>query len=151
MSEFDDDMLFKLAVEMERKKAEEKEKKRLRYLKTLETRREKKKTREENNPIQTANEKIKTRGKARERRDFIRKTVFDHYGNKCVCCGETIEVFLTVDHIYNGGAEHRKEVGSGIRLYKWLIDNDFPDGFQLLCRNCNWGKHVNNGICPHKA
>lgn len=20
----------------------------------------------------------------------------------------------------------------------------------LLCANCNWGKHINKGICPHK-
>jgi hypothetical protein len=27
----------------------------------------------------------------------------------------------------------------------------FPkDRFQLLCHNCNMGKHMNGGICPHQ-
>ena len=27
---------------------------------------------------------------------------------------------------------------------------DFPEGFQILCFNCNAGKHRNGGRCPHE-
>jgi len=120
-------------------------------LKRSKRRESQKKSNDKRDPFLAIVDKHKVKEKAKERRMLLKKTVFDHYGNKCACCGESIKDFLSVDHVYNDGAEHRKEVGSGSKLYKWLIDNDFPDGFQLLCRNCNWGKHVNNGICPHKA
>jgi len=73
--------------------------------------------------------------------------VINHYGGKCVCCGETNLVFLTIDHINNNGSTHRKEIGSN--LARWIIKNQYPIGFQVLCWNCNLGKHLNNGICPH--
>lgn len=83
----------------------------------------------------------------------LRQYVLDHYGNKCACCGETIQMFLSVDHVDNNGVEHslKEGVRGGHDMYRWLMINDFPDGFQLLCRNCNWGKHVNGGVCPHKT
>jgi len=85
-----------------------------------------------------------------------RDKVFEAYGGPiCNCCGETELLFLTIDHINNDGATHRKELGGrnfgGSRMHKWLIDNDFPPGFQILCANCQLGKHLNGGICPHKS
>ena len=77
-----------------------------------------------------------------------KKLVFDHYGRKCVCCGEENEGFLTIDHIKGNGTNHRKEIGNHIEI--WLVKNNFPEGFQTLCFNCNWGKYNNGGICPHK-
>lgn len=74
-----------------------------------------------------------------------------HYGGnppKCVCCGESHLKFLTIDHINGGGNKHRKKVGSYICA--WLIKNNFPEDFQVLCYNCNCGRSLNNGICPHK-
>jgi hypothetical protein len=73
-------------------------------------------------------------------------------GYRCACCGETEPMFLALDHINNDGNEHRKLIGStgGHKLYKWLKDNHYPAGFQVLCMNCNHGKHRNGGICPHK-
>lgn len=74
-----------------------------------------------------------------------------HYGDdppKCACCGESNIKFLTIDHINNDGAEHRNEIGRS-KLYSWLIKNNFPEGFQVLCMNCNWGKAQNKGVCPH--
>jgi hypothetical protein len=80
-----------------------------------------------------------------------RRTVIDNLGGKCVCCGETEIVFLTVDHIEGGGNDHRRQLGgSSQNLYRWLIKKGFPDGFQVLCFNCNQGKHVNGGVCPHQ-
>jgi hypothetical protein len=82
-------------------------------------------------------------------RKNCKKKVFDHYGRKCTCCGETEEIFLTIDHINGGGSKQRKELGgSGNRFYEWLVNNNFPEGFQVLCRNCNWAKAF--GLCPHK-
>lgn len=73
------------------------------------------------------------------------------YGNKCACCGEKEEAFLAIDHIDNNGGKHRRETGlNGSRLYLWLEKQGWPAGYQILCCNCNWGKHVNGGICPHQ-
>ena len=80
--------------------------------------------------------------------DRIKKLVFEHYGEKCLCCGEDNITFLTIDHINGGGTKHRKKIG--MKICVWLFKNNFPDGFQTLCFNCNWGKHINGGICPHQ-
>jgi len=72
-----------------------------------------------------------------------------HYGGilpMCACCGEKHVEFLTIDHIKNDGAKHRKQI-KGTSIYGWLERNDFPEGFQVLCRNCNWAKCFGN--CPH--
>lgn len=80
-----------------------------------------------------------------------RLIVFNHYKQKiisCVCCKETDLDMLEMDHINGGGTKHRKEIGT--RLSIWLIKNNFPSGFQILCANCNKSKYRNNGICSHK-
>lgn len=74
--------------------------------------------------------------------------VFDHYGRICKCCKETISEFLTIDHINNDGAKHRRKVRS-TKIYQWLVENNFPKGFQTLCFNCNTAKGF-FGKCPHK-
>lgn len=77
--------------------------------------------------------------------------IYSHYGRRCACphCTETNEYFLTIDHINGDGAEHRRQLGgSGHKLYKWIIDNDYPNTIQLLCWNCNCGKNK-YGVCPH--
>ncbi len=99
----------------------------------------------------------KRRNQAR-RRDRIKQIVLNHYSNgnlKCACCGETESDFLTVDHINGGGGQHRIAIfgdrwTAGARFYRWLVKNQFPPGFQLLCMNCNLskGKH---GQCAHKT
>ena len=83
----------------------------------------------------------------------IRKnTVFSYYSKKiikCNCCQEDDINFLTMDHI-NGRKQHNhNRTFSGDKLYKWLIENGYPSGFQVLCMNCNWAKRE-YGICPHK-
>lgn len=73
---------------------------------------------------------------------------------KCACCGESILMFLTIDHVHNDGAEHRKRLGQdsgNMTFLRWLRDNSYPEGFQLLCFNCNIGKHHNGGTCPHET
>ncbi len=92
------------------------------------------------------------RSKSKITLDRQRAECFDHYGRECACCGETEPLFLTLDHVENNGADHRREIGKdGNALTRWLIANDFPDGFQTLCRNCNWGKFANGGTCPHQV
>lgn len=87
----------------------------------------------------------------RKRWPELRNIVLSHYGKQCACCGESIIQFLQIDHMNNDGGKHRASgISSGSTFYYWLIRNDFPEGFQTLCVNCNWGKVHNNGICPHK-
>lgn len=84
----------------------------------------------------------------------FKRIIFEFYGNKCACCGETEPKFLTVDHINNDGNVARratKEGGTDFyrQVARAIRDGNPPKDLQLLCRNCNWGKHVNGGICPH--
>lgn len=80
-----------------------------------------------------------------------RDEVFTYYGGyRCHCecrCSEINPLMLTIDHMNNDGAKHRKEIGPG-KLYRWLIRNNFPEGFQVLCYNCNVGRWRNKGKCP---
>ena len=84
-----------------------------------------------------------------------RTQVFEAYGgHKCNCCGESEPMFLSIDHIDNNGAEERRSglyAGSGVGFYQWLRKNKFPSGYQVLCMNCNTGKHKNGGVCPHQS
>lgn len=77
----------------------------------------------------------------------IKLAVFAYYGTYCVCCGEQNIDFLTIDHITNDGGYHRRKVGNG--LYRWLVKNNFPAGFQVLCMQCNSSKS-RHGQCIHQ-
>ena len=93
-------------------------------------------------------ENKKKRYKVRARQLLIE--VLEAYGGAvCSCCGETEPLFLSIDHINEDGAEMRKIHGSGIDFYRWLKKHDYPGGFQVLCMNCNLGKAINGGQCPH--
>ena len=80
----------------------------------------------------------------------------------CNCCGLNDHLdFLALDHVlgkkqmdsmpelvaigYSSTLENNK-------LKDWIIRNNFPDGFQILCHNCNFAKGYprNNGKCPHE-
>lgn len=85
----------------------------------------------------------------------MKLSILIHYGGnppKCSCCGEDHIEFLTINHINNNGAEHRKSFGG--RNYSWyiyrdIIEKGFPEGYNVLCYNCNCsiGFH---GYCPHQ-
>ena len=80
-----------------------------------------------------------------------RRAVFAFYGGEhpeCACCGESHIELLTIDHIGGGGNSHRRQIGEGA-LYSWLIKNNFPNGFRVLCMNCNWSIGI-HGYCPHE-
>lgn len=76
--------------------------------------------------------------------------VINHYGGKCLCCGESFIEFLAIDHIGGGGQQHRKKskITSGTGMYRWIVKNNYPTGFRVLCHNCNMsiGSY---GYCPH--
>lgn len=102
---------------------------------------------------QTIDGNFKTCSFCRERGRLYQRGLRDdaikaYGGYKCVCCGENGKMFLCIDHINNDGNVHRKELGK-TNIYAWLRDNEYPNGFQVLCYNCNYGKHLNGGACPH--
>lgn len=66
---------------------------------------------------------------------------------KCGCCGIVGVHFLTIDHI-NG--KRNGDGRSGYRLYRYLIKNNFPEGYQVLCWNCNGAKRTQIE-CPHET
>ena len=82
-------------------------------------------------------ERSRTQGRKRKAK------ILKHYGDVCCRCGFSDWRALSIDHINGDGAQHRKEVPSG-KLYKWLIENNLPDGFQTLCMNCQFIKRHEN-------
>lgn len=90
--------------------------------------------------------------KSNARRLRMRREAVSHYGGKCHCCGESRYEFLAIDHANNNGSEHRKSLRPTERreIYVWLKKNGWPEGFRILCHNCNcaigW-----YGYCPHQA
>ncbi len=96
-------------------------------------------------------ERTKEIGKKSRRK--LKLEVFNHYGGaKCACCGEKEICFLTLDHPNNDGAKHRQSLTgkkAGVTIYRALKRAKWPPGLQVLCFNCNCGRQINNGICPH--
>lgn len=93
--------------------------------------------------------------KTRRLSAVVKEQVFSAYGGyRCNCCGETEPSFLSIDHVRNDGAQMRRDKlhgRSGTAFYVWLRRTGFPEGFQVLCMNCQFGKHKNGGICPHQG
>lgn len=106
------------------------------------------------NPDAVAEERLRQKGY----RNSVKDKVFEHYGQHCVCCGESERTFLTLDHINNDGAEHRRQLSaqsnarltSPDKVWRNVIKDNFPNTFQILCYNCNCGKRDNGGTCPHE-
>jgi hypothetical protein len=77
-----------------------------------------------------------------------RKRVLAHYGGLCQCCGEWRYELLCLDHINGGGNRHRQRVGPS-NLYSILERTGFPEGYRVLCNNCNMAIAF-YGYCPHQ-
>lgn len=78
---------------------------------------------------------------------------YSHGSMKCACCREDIVAFLTIDHIDGNGRKQREELGknfNGLAFYQWL-NKYHPEGYRVLCYNCNCGRRINGGICPHTS
>ncbi len=93
----------------------------------------------------------KHKEKIKIKRRQYKKEVIHAYGDVCACCGENKIEFLSIDHSFNDGAKHRKEIGSGHQVYLFLIKNKFPSdlGLRVLCMNCNTSLGL-YGYCPHE-
>lgn len=109
----------------------------------------------------TADELESARERARNYRAGWRKRIrlaaLVHYSGgtpRCNCCGDEHLAFLTINHIDGDGARHRREefgsktYGGSHMLWTWLKRNGYPDGFEVLCFNCNFAQYW--GGCPHK-
>lgn len=83
----------------------------------------------------------------------LKKQVIAGYGGACTCCGETEILFLTVEHLNSDGKAHRELLGvsGGPVLHRDIIARGFPDDLTVLCFNCNTGKYLNGGVCPHNV
>lgn len=88
----------------------------------------------------------------REWRAKLKDQVFQMYGGwRCACCGETTPAFLQLDHINGRGTEERRSKGIGaFQIYSKIRKQGFPSGYRVLCANCNFGRHICGGICPHE-
>lgn len=87
----------------------------------------------------------------KRRNRMVKTAVLAAYGaGVCVCCGEANEMFLSLDHINGCGIKRRNEEGRGSQFYFRLMKKGFPKmDLQVLCFNCNLGRKVNGGVCPH--
>ena len=90
----------------------------------------------------------KMRQWCKNKRIEMKRKIIKHYGGKCECCGENRIEFLAIDHINGRGKEHRKKIGVGNLLY-WIIKNNYPKDFRILCHNCNMSLGL-YGYCPHQ-
>jgi hypothetical protein len=87
----------------------------------------------------------------REHWQRVKFQVLSHYANgtpKCTRCGFVDIRALSLDHIAGGGNQHRKQIGSG--WYRKLRKASYPEGYQVLCMNCQWIKRVENKECDRK-
>jgi hypothetical protein len=79
-------------------------------------------------------------------RNKVKLEVLTHYSHtkipKCKGCGVKEIAILTLDHIYDNGAEDRRKakINGGHKTYSYLRKNNYPNGFQVLCWNCQWRK-----------
>jgi hypothetical protein len=98
----------------------------------------------------------RVRDKERKRASHValRQEVLAHYSHgtmRCACCGEGHIQFLAIDHVNGGGHRQRQQIGRNSRAtYYWLKVKGFPEGFAVLCHNCNNAKAW-DGECPHEA
>ena len=79
----------------------------------------------------------------------LRLKILAHYSNNsmaCAHCGFKDIRALSIDHINGGGNQHRKTTPGckGTGFYYWLRRNNYPEGYQVLCMNCQFIKRAEN-------
>ncbi len=82
--------------------------------------------------------------------DFKMKVLTHYaYGGEIKCANPDCEVpggakhllSLCIDHINGGGhQQYLKIQKQGLHFYNWLVKNNYPDGYQILCASCNQRK-----------
>jgi|SRR2546427_1121049 len=88
----------------------------------------------------------------RERKKEVKIEILSHYSEgtpKCSCCNFRKIEGLSIDHLKGRKSSGQSFDFTSYRLYAWLKRNEYPEGYQVLCINCNSAKS-DNGICPHK-
>lgn len=94
----------------------------------------------------------------------FKEIVVAHYSNNTMACANPYNQHkepytdmraLSIDHINGGGGKQRKELFAnrklaGTHFYKWLIRNNYPIGFQVLCMNCQFVKRYENNELVRK-
>lgn len=98
----------------------------------------------ETNRRRQADDPEKVRAWRRNAYNRKRNAVFDHYGWICACCGSAENP--SIDHINGDGHKLRLELSGdphksgGDKVYRWIIEQGFPDDLQTLCMTCNNSK-----------
>lgn len=95
------------------------------------------------------NTKIEKARKTKIRRQKLRLQILETISSipKCKQCDIDDIRVLTIDHINNDGAQERKTV-SDVAYYIKILkmeENDIKKQYQVLCRNCNWIKRLDEG------
>jgi len=99
------------------------------------------------NKIKGTDKETQRKKNIRDLRERTRLEIISHYSNgenKCACCGESHIEFLCIDHI--GGLNEGEKRESN--LYRTLKFWNFPEGYRVLCHNCNQSLGY-YGYCPH--
>ena len=80
---------------------------------------------------------------AEERTRSLRYQILSHYSGSdqpyCNKCGFDDIRGLCVDHINNDGCKDKR---ANQTLHLWMIKNNYPEGYQVLCANCNTIKEM---------
>lgn len=85
-----------------------------------------------------------------ERTRRVKLEVIALYGGACECCGESHPAFMTIDHVNNDGGGRNRKMTSAQQWYD--AKKRHGDGYySLACFNCNTGRHINGGTCPHRT
>ena len=87
----------------------------------------------------------KCRQAARARHARIKIEALQHYSMgkpKCAACFEGDTDVLCIDHINGGGKKHRQRLNTngGTSIFYSLRRENYPEGYQVLCANCNMKK-----------
>jgi len=59
----------------------------------------------------------------------------------CQFCNEDDINNLQIDHLNGNGKQHREMKLRGQHLQSFLLKNNFPNDYLILCKNCNYKKH----------
>ena len=89
--------------------------------------------------------------KAKKYNQKIRIDCLKHYSKgslKCAKCGYGDLRALTIDHICGDGYEHRKKIKTR-QIGHYLKSHNYPEGYQVLCMNCQMIKKYDNNEMPY--
>jgi len=89
--------------------------------------------------------------RSKKERSQLKLAFLREFDSTCSCCGEKDPRFLTLDHVNNDGGEHRETLKEHQIMRQAKSDGWPRDKYTCLCFNCNSGRSVNGGVCPHKC